>query len=191
MAFKLESSNKLLGYILVGPFREEEEDLKNRAVIHNYCNCYKMNSKKLLQYFHKLPKFTMDKYEAIRVLILSMLDYATARNILSVKDDYFHSLIAPYIDEHLEEDLSVENLCSVFFISKKKLYSIFESSIGQSPQKYITKQRIQEAKNLLLTTDLPLSHIASKVGFSDYNYFIKVFKSFDEGRTPKYYRKNK
>ena len=191
MAFKLESQNKLLGYILVGPFRSEEEDVKNRTDINRYCATYSLNNKKVLQYFHKLPKFTMEKYEAIRILIFSMLDYATARNILSIKDDYFHSLIAPYIQEHLEDDLSVESLCSAFYISKKKLYTIFNNSVGLSPQRYVTSQRIQEAKNLLLTTDLPLSLIASKVGFSDYNYFIKVFKLFDEGRTPKYYRKNK
>ena len=48
---------------------------------------------------------------------------------------------------------------------------------------------ILETQRLLLREDMPISAVAEKVGFSDYNYFTKIFKAF-EGITPSAYRKN-
>ena len=46
-----------------------------------------------------------------------------------------------------------------------------------------------EAKRLIVTTEMPIQNIAEAVGIPDYSYFIKVFKSAT-GNTPTHYRKN-
>ena len=51
------------------------------------------------------------------------------------------------------------------------------------------KLRVDAAKKLLTQTTLPVSEVAARVGYDDYNYFIKVFKK-ETDFTPAKYRKN-
>ena len=60
---------------------------------------------------------------------------------------------------------------------------------GVGIMKHVKNLRIQTAKELLSSTNFPISDIAYEVGFSDYSYFTKVFK--EEVRcTPREFRKN-
>ena len=56
--------------------------------------------------------------------------------------------------------------------------------------KYIRLRRIESAKELLITTDYSITEIANRVGFSDYTYFLRVFK-IETGTTCAQYRKEK
>ena len=65
--------------------------------------------------------------------------------------------------------------------AKRQVLTIFD---------YLFEKRMKEAEKLLRETDLHIYQIAEKVGFSDYNYFTKIFKKF-VGCTPSQYRKLK
>jgi two-component system, response regulator YesN len=52
---------------------------------------------------------------------------------------------------------------------------------------YVKRRRLQKAKELLLTTRMPIWEIAEKVGYQTAKYFIKVFKDI-EGASPSQYR---
>ena len=60
---------------------------------------------------------------------------------------------------------------------------------SRSVTRLISQRRVQAAKRLLLREDIPISSVAERVGFSDYNYFTKIFKAI-EGVTPSAYRKH-
>ena len=80
-----------------------------------------------------------------------------------------------------------ENFCSPsisqtlvadhFKISTYSLSRLFKSHFGIGFTEYISTQRIEYAKQLLLTTDRPVSEIASTVGLPNVNYFSRLFKS--------------
>lgn len=53
---------------------------------------------------------------------------------------------------------------------------------------YVTRRRIQRAKELLMTTNLPINDIAEESGYKTAKYFIKIFREL-EGMTPSAYRK--
>ena len=59
---------------------------------------------------------------------------------------------------------------------------------GSTLTHVIAERRINAAKKLLIRSDAPVSAVAEEVGFSDYNYFTKIFKSLT-GLTPSAYRK--
>ena len=59
---------------------------------------------------------------------------------------------------------------------------------GQTVTQMIAGRRIQAAQKLLVSGDLPVSAIAEEVGFSDYNYFTRIFKS-QTGMSPRDFRK--
>ncbi|KQO17760.1 AraC family transcriptional regulator [Paenibacillus sp. Leaf72] len=64
---------------------------------------------------------------------------------------------------------------------------LFRQVMGRTPQQYLTACRIAAAKSLLVATRLPVSEIASRTGFSQSSYFIRVFRKA-ENVSPKAYR---
>lgn len=66
---------------------------------------------------------------------------------------------------------------------------IFKSVTGDPPLKYITRIKIEKAKEMLIFTDESISNIATRVGYTDQNYFAHIFKKF-EGMAPGKFRNN-
>ena len=65
---------------------------------------------------------------------------------------------------------------------------IFKNETGMTVNDYTNLYRLEKAKELLIDARLKLYDISSAVGYSDQNYFSKVFKKY-EGITPIEYRK--
>lgn len=91
--------------------------------------------------------------------------------------------VRAYIQSHLSEDLSLEQLLSVAHLSKYHFIRVFKEQFGVSPGKYILRSRIGAAKRLLVTTALPIYKISSMVGFGDPTSFYRAFKEI-EGVSP-------
>ena len=98
--------------------------------------------------------------------------------------------IASYINGHYMEDLSIDDLCRMFYISKNTLCSRFMRVMNCSVMEYRQKVRINEAKELLVSTHRSMKTIAEECGFSGANYFSLIFKR-EVGISPLNYRKSK
>lgn len=92
-----------------------------------------------------------------------------------------------YIDQHYQEDLSLELLADQVHLSPSYLSKLFKKEIGQNLSSYIHHVRIERAKTLLRTTSLKTYEIAEAVGISDPVYFSRIFKKAT-GCKPKDYR---
>ena len=86
------------------------------------------------------------------------------------------------------EDLSLSAVCGVLGISPSYLSHLFTKGLGVTFTEYLARLRVDAAKILLRTTDLPVSEIAERVGYRDPNYFIRSFKKI-VGMTPKSFRR--
>jgi transcriptional regulator GlxA family with amidase domain len=64
------------------------------------------------------------------------------------------------------------------------LYAALRPHIDGGIAAYIRRCRLTTARDLLKKTDLPIADIAARVGFDDYNYFLRVFKK-TYGASPK------
>lgn len=93
-----------------------------------------------------------------------------------------------YIDGHFKEKITIDFLCGSFFCSRATLINAFKKRYSITINEYITTVRITKAKELLEKTDLHIADIAEECGFSDQNYFCKVFLK-SEGKTPSAYRR--
>jgi AraC-like DNA-binding protein len=98
-------------------------------------------------------------------------------------------LVRDYIGENFSKNLSLTELGKVSNLSSTQLIALFKQMTGQTPFSYLISRRVQEAIQLLRTTDMPISHIALQVGFSDQQQMCHVFKR-KLGQTPKFYRNN-
>jgi AraC family transcriptional regulator len=93
-----------------------------------------------------------------------------------------------YINEHLAEELSIAAIAGELEISQYYFSRLFKQSTGVSPYQYVMRLRIERATYLLRTTSLPISAIATQVGFSNQNQLTIQFRKF-VGTTPSAYRK--
>lgn len=100
------------------------------------------------------------------------------------------NFIKEYIDQHYSEELSLESLAELTYINKFYLAHAFKKTIGISPINYMIQKRIDEAKELLETTNYSISRISDIVGFSSQSYFSQVFQK-NMQMSPNQYRKSK
>lgn len=94
-----------------------------------------------------------------------------------------------YIEMNLSGDLRLETLAQAQNISPSYLSALFRRETGQTLTGHITTQRMKAALELLKTSRLQVQTIAQLCGFSDPNYFGKLFRRI-YGVTPARYRKN-
>ncbi len=97
--------------------------------------------------------------------------------------------ITRYLQEHLDEDISLSLLSEEFHLSAQYISQLFKSEIGVNFLAYLTNIRMERAKKLLLSTALSIAEISEQLGFGDYRVFTKVFKK-TEGVTPSQYRRD-
>ena len=94
------------------------------------------------------------------------------------------------MDLHLSDPITIEDIAAAANLSVSHFSRIFKSEVGETAMSTLAKMRCKKAATLLKETNLPIGEISSFVGYSDNNYFVKVFKK-TYGDTPSDYRKRK
>lgn len=95
--------------------------------------------------------------------------------------------VIEYITLNYTQDISISDLTELSHMSASYLSKIFKAETKQTITQYIASYRCRQAAEMLKGTTLPISDISIYVGYSDNNYFVKVFKKF-YGVTPSAYR---
>ncbi len=82
--------------------------------------------------------------------------------------------IIRYIHEHLQDKLSLEDLCNHFYVSKSQLCRSFKNDTGSTVQNYIRLKRLDNAR-ILLSRGYPPKAAALESGYNDYSVFYRSF----------------
>jgi len=95
-----------------------------------------------------------------------------------------------FIESHLDQPFTLDQLAdalgmSVFYFSRQ-----FKQSMGVAPHQYVTRRRIERAKELLWHSQLPITEIALQVGFATPSAFTRLFRQMT-GTTPKNFRQQR
>ncbi|MCQ2529141.1 MAG: AraC family transcriptional regulator [Saccharofermentans sp.] len=130
--------------------------------------------------------FLMELLYFIRYVCTSY-SYEKTRN--TVVTDNSVSDIIQYLNEHISEKITLDDIMRKFSINRNKLNELFIKETSTTCLNYLTKMRINLAQVILAETELQIAEISYRVGFTDPNYFIKVFKKYT-GVTPSGYRKS-
>lgn len=96
--------------------------------------------------------------------------------------------VKAYISEHLNEELSREQLASIAFVNPAYLSRLFRKETGMVLTDYILKERMDTAAELLATTDRSISEIADSLSYGNFSYFARLFRKV-HGVAPQEYRK--
>lgn len=94
-----------------------------------------------------------------------------------------------YIFNHIYESPTLQELAQIANLHPEYLSRLFKKEVGVSLGTYIQQERIEEAKKLLLYTELSITEVCTRLNFNDQSHFIKSFKKHT-GVTPKKFRQN-
>jgi AraC-like DNA-binding protein len=108
--------------------------------------------------------------------------------ITAVTSDMIQNAVE-YINQHIYENICIDQICRDIHISKYHFCRKFKKVTGFTVMEYVLKTRIVAGKTLLSDTDLLISEISGRCGFSSVSYFCRVFKEHT-GISPLQYRRN-
>lgn len=92
-----------------------------------------------------------------------------------------------YIEEHIDEDLTMEELAKVACYSPFHFHRVFQAVVGETVHSYVKRLRMEKAAGKLRYTSQPITEIALDASFETPSAFTKAFKQF-MGSSPKSYR---
>lgn len=98
--------------------------------------------------------------------------------------------VLTYMDANLSGDLRLHTLAAMHNVSDSYLSALFRREYGKTLTECIMEKRINAAADLLLSTHLQVQTVAQHCGFSDVNYFSKIFKRL-QGVTPRQFREKR
>ncbi len=149
----------------------------------------------------KYQSFEKECYSKIRKCIIADSDFSAStasinvmillQNLLSISHSQIPTNIsktAQYIKDNFQSEIKIEDLADMARLSKYHYIRKFSSCYGTTPHDFIVFCRINEAKNLLVTTDDSVENIAYSVGYFSISAFTLSFKK-NTGISPSDYKK--
>lgn len=113
-------------------------------------------------------------YEIIKQMMNELRSSMSSRTVLLVNK------ACEYVRENFTRDLTLEDAAAVAGISQYYLSKVFKQVKQMNFVDYLSMVRIKKAKELLKNPSLSINEVSSMVGYSDANYFSRVFKKIEK-----------
>lgn len=104
-----------------------------------------------------------------------------------VIDKMYESIM--YINTHFSEDITAEGIAEKMNMSYSAFARAFKRSTGKNFKEYLNMTRTNQAEQLLASTDMSVTDVATHCGYNNISYFISIYKRY-KGKTPLAERKN-
>ena len=113
-----------------------------------------------------------------------MMECALKKYLKAEANEY--NQILQFLNEY-HTDITLSDLAKYFSRSNSYISHLFRKNSGMTLRAYCNRLKLNDAKKLLLTTEIPVTEVAINTGFNDTSYFIRLFKE-EFGITPLQYR---
>lgn len=185
--YPISNGREVVGFISVSGYKNE-----NCTTYFEKLNKKYSISKESLAESYKSLKPEMPEKSKVDTLIIPLcnmleLSYIRIENDGAQSSDRIDGVIW-YVKKHHAEPITLDDVCEHFAYSRSFVSHAFKRSTGKSFREYLTDFRLEDAKALLLYSDLSITEISYSVGFCDSSYFSNVFKS-KVGISPLEFRK--
>lgn len=176
----------LTGYFMMGQITDDQPN--SIVNIKNLSAKYFINNSVLEDICDKIPKIKSEMTESYINILEIIAEYMTQTNRLTAKERDIAESVKKYIHKFFYKKLSIDFLSETFGCSRTTLMNNFQNKYGKTIGNYITEYRLSKAEKMLTNSAVSIKQIALDCGFSDQNYFVKVFKKYYSA-SPSNYRK--
>lgn len=161
-------------------------------------DCFHPVDNRLLEYllskviYHHAQKGSLlnqmeEKQTLLNLLMQILIELQLASIHLPQKGNPSVLPIKTYLDNHLNKNISLDEIGKLYGISKYHLIAVFKKEYGITPYRYHQVQRIKQAQYLLRFTNLNVSEVSDSLGFNTLVSFSNLFKRI-VGVSPSRYR---
>lgn len=112
-----------------------------------------------------------------KIWLFNCVDYIF--KIMSVRNSYILDHVFTFIEEHIEEDISLSTIVKECNLSQGYLSRIIKSNFNMTLMNYIHLKKLNLAKQYLCDNQVNGSEVGYKLGYSNFSYFCKVFKKYE------------
>lgn len=168
----IKENEKIIGYMMFGQIT----DLKQRADLEQFVESF--NQKFQLTCTPKGIKYRSEKQiNAAAQLLEICTNYIQLKEMVTSANHRITQLTKEFVEQNLGTEIKISDICNYAGTNRTKLYDVFQHDCGMGVAEYIRELRLRHAYSLLKTGEYTVSEVSEKIGFSDYNYFSRVFKS--------------
>ena len=193
-------NNDVIGYVCASNKHTFVAEQENRFILANVPLAWRETLRELPPFLTLTPTIKSYIYfiscqlqdSAVSALnqeqILAMLlDLISTHLSTSEQIDKRILLAKTFLDDHVATRVSLEQVAMAAHLSMRQLSQLFKEQLGFTPLNYLREQRMKKALTLLTHSTLPITTIASSVGYQNLSAFSDRFKQHF-GRSPRAYR---
>lgn len=179
----LQASSPCYGYLA----RQAAEG--RRFIYHYDTVSFHSLQAKIFRLIEELHSERFGKNEKVKLCVSELIFYLNRTVYEAEHPDTSHeesSLyenLIQYIERHLDEDLTLDQLSRAFYVNKYHIAHIFKENLGISIHQYILKKRLSMCRDAILS-NASISKVYLLYGFRDYSAFYRAFKK-EYGISPK------
>lgn len=195
--FPVFSDSLFIGYICFNGYKSEIGELNKRLNrLHGLTGIGIDELRKRYEASARDNDIDASKLAVLAAPIVHMLRELYAeiengiKNELGTARQNLNLQLISYIYQNSAEDISIASVASHFHFSRSYISHMFKKSNSVSFSDFLCRVRLENAAGLLVSTRLPISGVASEVGFDDANYFSKVFHQKYNASPSEYRRMN-
>lgn len=170
----------VLAYVMFGQILTKETCEATKAAL-------KERFPELAEAAELLPVKSAEELGAAATVLQAITGFMMSNRWVTPKGSDLIRQLDRYIDDHIAQSIRAEDICAAFRIGRTRLYELCADHLGCGLAEYVRRRRIHHAEALLAGTQLPITEIAYRTGFSDYNHFSRVFRAVS-GRSARQYR---
>ena len=141
------------------------------------------------EHFSGKPGSALDRFSQYlcAAILQAAADSLPARiQVIETRSPQYAEDILLYLQEHVEQKTSMEDLSEFFSLSASHIFRIFSQTYHISPIHYLMVCRMRKARSYMNIQKMPVKEIAARLGFHNTNHFVSAFTTFF-GTSPEHY----
>lgn len=179
-----------IAYLVFGQLLDESSRIQQWERTKSLLDWYDGDMEQLRREFFRLRQCSREEITAFAEVLEALASYIQLEGIIRSAEYTDVQKLEMYLDQHYMEPLSLQRISTDLHMGTTKLCALAKKfSDGKTVTQLISLRRVNAAKKMLISSNCPISDVAGAVGFSDYNYFTRIFKA-NTGMTPRAFRKS-
>lgn len=163
---------------LTGIFKNRPEGFSHCVSLKAFGNEPKRILARLMEEFSGEKPYGEQMVRSLLAQVLILVYRSCPENFSTLESGVNNQIreVQQFIEENFSQDLKIADLAQRFYMNHCYLTHLFKKQVGYSPKQYLLLNRLSYGQELLETTGLSVSQIASRCGFGDANNFIRAFR---------------